>query len=102
VRVPNLLSGGLLSIFRQHDTSDPASDQQDPSPQSKHHAISWLSTMRCPVDLTTKSNPCLLNKEYKQERERTQPNCRWMINLTKLGQTRWWRNCSRQNNLIKT
>ena len=37
------------------------------------------------VDLTKKANPCLRNEEHKQEQERTQPNCRCMINLTKLG-----------------
>ena len=61
-------------IYRQEDnyrlvdnTSDPASDQQDPSLQLKHHVVSWLSTMRCPVDLTTKANPCLQIEEHKQE-----------------------------------
>ena len=34
------------------------------------------------VDLTKKANPCLRNEEHKQEQERKQPNCRWMINLT--------------------
>ena len=38
-----------------------------------------------PVDLTKKANPCLRNEEHKQEQERKQPNCRLMINLTKLG-----------------
>ena len=37
------------------------------------------------VDLAKKANPFLRNKEHKQEQERKQPNCRWMINLTKLG-----------------
>ena len=29
-----------------------------------------------PVDLAKKDNPCLRNEKYKQEQERTQPNCR--------------------------
>ena len=37
------------------------------------------------VDLDKKANPYLRNKEHKQEQERKQPNCRWMINLTMLG-----------------
>ena len=37
------------------------------------------------VDLTKKANPCPHNEEHKQEQERKQPNCRWMINLKKLG-----------------
>ena len=28
------------------------------------------------VDLAKKANPCLRNKEHKQEQERKQPNCR--------------------------
>jgi len=31
------------------------------------HIVSCLSTMRCPVDLTTKANPCLWIEEHKQE-----------------------------------
>ena len=38
-----------------------------------------------PIDLAKKANPCLCNEEHKQEQERQQQNCRWMINLTKLG-----------------
>ena len=37
------------------------------------------------VDLAKKANPCLRNKEHKQEQERIQPNYRGMINLSKLG-----------------
>ena len=57
-----------------------------------------------PVDLAKKANPCLRNKEHKQEQERKQPNYRWMINLTKVGvsQTDERRNCSWQINLSKT
>jgi hypothetical protein len=39
------------AICRQPNISDPASDQQDSSPQSKHQVISWLSTMRYSIDL---------------------------------------------------
>jgi hypothetical protein len=37
------------------------------------------------VDLAKKANPYLCNEEHKQEQERKQLNCRWMINLTMLG-----------------
>jgi hypothetical protein len=51
-----------------------------------HSTTSPLDINRwCTVDLTKKANPCLWIEEQKQEQERLQPNCRWMINLTKLG-----------------
>jgi hypothetical protein len=46
-----------VPIFRQEDNyrffknTTQASDQQDLSPQSKHHIVSWLSTMHYLVDL---------------------------------------------------
>jgi hypothetical protein len=66
-RVRDLPSGGYLSILQQPDTSDPASDQQNPSLQLKHHVVSWLSTMHYPDDLSTKANLCLWIEEHKQD-----------------------------------
>ena len=39
------------------------------------------------VDLAKKANTYLCNEEHKQEQERTQPNCKCMINLTSWGLT---------------
>ena len=83
-RVPDLPLGGSVSVYRQPDTSDLASEQLDPSSQSKHYVVSWSSTMHCPVDLAAKSNLCLQIGEHKQEQERMQQNCR-CIELTELG-----------------
>ena len=38
-----------------------------------------------PVDLAKKANLYLRNEEHKQEQERSQPNCKCMINLTSWG-----------------
>jgi hypothetical protein len=80
--------------FVDKPTQAMASDQQDLSPQSKNHIASWLSTVRCSVDLATKANTFMWIKKHKQEQEIPQES--WGIT------NRWWRNCSWQINLSKT
>ena len=85
--VPDLPSGGDKQRFDGERHTDPASDQHDPNPATLAPRLLWLSTVRCLVDLATKANPCVRIEEHKQERERTQPNCRCMIKLTSWGLT---------------
>ena len=78
-----------IVVFGEWHT-DPASDHIDPNPATLAPHLLCLSTVHSPVDLTTKANTCLRMKEHKQERERTQPNCRCMIKLTSWGLTNRW------------
>jgi len=85
--VPDLPSGGDKQRFDGVRHTDSASYHTDPNPATLAPRLLWLSTVRCPVDLATKANSCLRIEEHKQERERTQPNCRCMIKLTSWGLT---------------
>ena len=58
-RVPDLLSGGDKQRFDGERHTDPASDHTDPNLATLAPHLLWLSTVRCPVDLATKANPCL-------------------------------------------
>ena len=79
---PDLLSG--RGNYREWHT-DLASDRKiEPYNLSTTTPLVINQDMD-PVDLAKKANPYLRNEEHKQEQERKQPNCRWMINLTKLG-----------------
>jgi len=65
--------------------TDPASDRKIKPCNLSTTTPLVINRDTDPVDLTKKANPCLRNEEHKQEQERKQPNCRWLINLTKLG-----------------
>ena len=84
--------------------TDPASDRKIEPCNLSTTAPLVINRVTDQVDLARKANPCLCNEEHKQEQERTQPNCRWMINLSKLGSHKPMkrRNCYWQNNLCKT
>ena len=82
---PDLLSGrGNYRCGGEWHT-DPASDRKIEPCNLSTIAPLVINRVTDQVDLAKKANPCLRNEEHKQEQERTQPNCRWMINLTKLG-----------------
>ena len=75
----------VVTIVVAENDTDPASDRKiEPCNLSTTTPL-VINRYMDPVDLTKKANPCLRNEEHKQEQERKQPNCRWMINLTELG-----------------
>ena len=65
--------------------TDPASDRKIEPYNLSTTTLLVINQDTDLVDLAKKANPCLCNEEHNQEQERKQPNCRWMINLTKLG-----------------
>lgn len=68
----NYQFGGNLTHYR-------ASDQHYPNPIIAAPRLLWLSTMSKPIDLVA------ANWKHKQEQERLQHKCRWLINNSKLG-----------------
>ena len=78
-RDPGLLSGhGNYHCGGEWQT-DPASDQKIKPCNLSTTTPLVINRDMDPVDLAKKANPYLCNEEHKQEQERMQPNCRWMI-----------------------
>ena len=78
------------SIWSARDTHDPASDQWDRTPAIAAPRNLWLSTVRCPVDLATKANPCLRIENTSKNKEELQLNLRIKIKFTSWGLTNRW------------
>jgi hypothetical protein len=68
------------------DVDDEGSEQHRFEPvQSLHHGSIGYQPMRTRIGLTKKAMPLQVNREHKQEQERTISICRWMISSQKLG-----------------
>jgi hypothetical protein len=93
-RVGYLIVGWVLifqevrgkSIGGDLDVDDKGSEQCQFEPvQSLHHASVGYQPVRTQIVLTKKAMSLQVNREHKQEQERTILNCRWMISSRKLG-----------------
>jgi hypothetical protein len=91
----SLLIVGWVLIFREVwgksiggdlDVDDEGSEQRRFEPvQSLHHSSIGYQPMRTRIGLAKKAMSLQVNREHKQEQERTILNCRWMISSRKLG-----------------
>jgi hypothetical protein len=85
-RVPDLPKGSDNSWFGGVTTQfDPAFEQLGSKPRNRSTTTPLVIDRRCTVDLAKKAKSLPANREHTQEHKGMQPNCRWMINLTKLG-----------------
>jgi hypothetical protein len=83
---PDLPSGTGKSIGGDLDVEDEGSKQDRFEPvQSLHHGSVGYQPVHTWIGLTKKAMSLQVNREYKQEQERTISNCRWMISSWKLG-----------------
>jgi hypothetical protein len=73
------------SIGGDLDVDDEGSEQRRFEPvQSLHHGSIGYQPVRTRIDLAKKAMSLQVNREHKQEQERTILNCRWMISSRKM------------------
>jgi hypothetical protein len=83
---PNLPRGTGKSIGGDLDVDDEGSEQRQFEPmQSLHHGSVGYQPMLTWIGLAKKDMSLQVNREHKQELERTILNYRWMISSRKLG-----------------
>jgi hypothetical protein len=74
---PDLLRGTGKSIGGDLDVGDEGSEQRRFKPvQSLHHGSVGYQPMRTRISLSKKAMSLHINREHKQEQERTILNCR--------------------------
>jgi hypothetical protein len=74
---PNFPSGTIKSVGGDLNVDDEDSEQHRFEPvQSLHHASVGYQPMHTRIGLTKKATSLQVNREHKQEQERTILNCR--------------------------